>query len=59
MGERRNSYRVSAGKPKGNRPLGRSRCRWENPREKKYGLDLSDSGERHVVSSCVINLNFP
>jgi hypothetical protein len=23
-----NAYRVLAGKPEGNRPLGRSRCRW-------------------------------
>jgi hypothetical protein len=28
MGERRGMYRVSVGKPEGNRPLGRPRCRW-------------------------------
>ena len=30
MGERRGVYRVLVGKPKGKRPLGRPRCRWEN-----------------------------
>jgi hypothetical protein len=28
--EIRNSYRSSAGKPEGKRPLGRSVCRWED-----------------------------
>jgi hypothetical protein len=30
MGEERNVYRVLMGKPKGNRPLGRPRHRWED-----------------------------
>jgi len=30
MGQRRDVYRVLVGKPEGNRPLGRPRCRWEN-----------------------------
>jgi hypothetical protein len=30
MGERRSLYRVSVGKPKGKRTLGRPRRRWEN-----------------------------
>jgi hypothetical protein len=30
MGEGRNVYRVLVGKPKGNRPLGRRRSRWED-----------------------------
>jgi len=30
MGERRGVYRVMVGKPKGKRPLGRARCRWED-----------------------------
>jgi hypothetical protein len=30
MGEGRNMYRVLVGKPEGERPLGRSRCRWED-----------------------------
>jgi hypothetical protein len=28
MGEKRNAYRLVAGKPEGKRPLGRRRCRW-------------------------------
>jgi hypothetical protein len=27
-GEKRNAYRIGAGKPEGNRPLGRPRRRW-------------------------------
>jgi len=30
MMERRGVYRVLVGKPEGNYPLGRPRCRWEN-----------------------------
>jgi hypothetical protein len=30
MGERRSVYRVLVGRPKGKRPLGRPRCRWED-----------------------------
>jgi hypothetical protein len=28
MGEKRNAYRISVGKPEGRRPLGRPRRRW-------------------------------
>jgi hypothetical protein len=28
VGEKRNVYRLLVGKPEGNRPLGRPRCRW-------------------------------
>jgi hypothetical protein len=28
MGEKKNAYRILVGNPKGNRPLGRLRCRW-------------------------------
>jgi hypothetical protein len=30
VGARRGAYRVLVGKPKGRRPLGRPRCKWEN-----------------------------
>jgi hypothetical protein len=30
MGKRRGVYRVLVGKPKGKRPLGSPRCRWED-----------------------------
>jgi len=30
MGERHGLYRVLVGKPEGQRPLGRPRCRWED-----------------------------
>jgi hypothetical protein len=30
MEERRGVYRVLVGKPKGQKPLGRPRCRWED-----------------------------
>jgi hypothetical protein len=30
MGEERKMYKVFMGNPKGKRPIGRPRCRWEN-----------------------------
>ena len=41
MGEKRDVYRVLVGKPEGKRPLGRSRCRWEDNISK---LDLQEVG---------------
>jgi hypothetical protein len=40
MGEGRGFYRVLVGKPKGKRPLGRPRCRWEE----NIKLDLREIG---------------
>ena len=40
MGERRGVYRVLVGKPKGRRPLGRLRCRWED----NIKMDLQEVG---------------
>jgi hypothetical protein len=40
MGEERKVYRVLVGKPKGRRPLGRPRRRWEDG----VGMDLREIG---------------
>jgi len=40
MGERRGVYRVLMGKPKGKRPLGRPRSRWED----NIKMDLQEMG---------------
>jgi hypothetical protein len=52
MGEKSNAYRVLVGKPKGKRPLGRPRRRWEDNNKMYlksdmmgwYVLDRCDSG---------------
>jgi len=45
MGEMRNAYRVLDGKPEGKRPLGRSRCRWED----NIRRDLREIGSKIVA----------
>jgi len=40
MGERRGAYRVSAGEPEGNRPLGKLRRRWGD----NIKMDLQEVG---------------
>jgi hypothetical protein len=30
MGKKRNAYKILVGKPEGERPLGRPRCRWDD-----------------------------
>jgi hypothetical protein len=40
MGEKRNAYRLLVGKPKGNRPLGRTRRRWVD----NIRMDLEEVG---------------
>jgi hypothetical protein len=40
LGESRGIYRVLVGKPEGERPLGRPRCRWEN----YIKMDLQEVG---------------
>jgi len=40
MGGRRGVYRVLVGKPEGERPLGRPRCRWEG----NIKMDLQEVG---------------
>jgi len=39
-GEKRGVYRVSVGKPKGKRPLGRPSCRWKD----NIKMDLQEMG---------------
>jgi hypothetical protein len=59
MGEGRNLYRVLVGKPKGRRPLGRPRRRWEDG----IRMDLEETGwgcvewihlaqDRELAGSC-------
>jgi hypothetical protein len=45
MGQMRNAYKILVGKPEGKRPLGRSRCRWEN----NTRPDLGEIGWEGVV----------
>jgi hypothetical protein len=40
MGEKRNTYRISVGKPEGKRPLGRPRRRWVD----SIKMDLREIG---------------
>jgi hypothetical protein len=40
MGENRNAYRISVGKPEGKRPLGRPSRRWED----NIKVDLREIG---------------
>jgi len=40
VGERRGLHRVLVGKPKGKRPLGKPRCRWED----NIKMDLQEVG---------------
>jgi hypothetical protein len=42
MGEEREVHRVLVGKPEGKRPLGRTRCRWED----NINVDLQEVGRR-------------
>jgi len=68
-GERRGVYRVLAGKPKGKRPLGRSRSRWDDGikmdlQEVGCGgmdwIELAQDRDRwQAVMSAVMNLRVP
>jgi hypothetical protein len=68
-GEKRNSYKNLVGTPKGKRPLGRPRLRWENiirmdVREIGWGgmdwIDLAQDRDRsRALVNTVINLRVP
>jgi hypothetical protein len=45
MGDMRNAYKILVGKPEGKRPLGRSRCRWED----SIRMDLVERGWEGVT----------
>jgi hypothetical protein len=69
MGEKRNVYRLLAGKPEGKRPLGRPRRRWVD----NIRMDLGEAGwsgvdwiglaqdrnRRRAVVNSVLNLRVP
>jgi hypothetical protein len=69
MGEKRNAYKILVGKPEGNRPLGRSRRRWEDDikmvlREIGWGgmdwIDLAwDRDQWRALVNTALNLWVP
>jgi hypothetical protein len=69
MGERRGVYRVLVGEPKGKRPLGRSRRRWEDIimmdfQEVGCGvmdwIELARNRERwRALVNGIVNFRFP
>jgi hypothetical protein len=64
-GEGRGVYRVLLGKPKGKRPLGRPRRRWEDNTRLRIKMDLQEVGYGGMYSidlalvNAVMNLRVP
>jgi hypothetical protein len=68
MGEVRGAYNILVGRPKGKRPPGRPRCRWEDIkldlRETRFGdvdwIHLAQDGDGWwAVANTVMNLRVP
>jgi hypothetical protein len=69
MGEGRGIYRVLVGKPEGNRPLGRPRCKRKNNIKMEHqevvcgGVDWTDFAQDRdrwlALVNSVMNLRFP
>jgi hypothetical protein len=65
MGKSRNVYRILAGKPEGERPLGRYGCRWEDIikmdfRETEWGgMDCTDLAHWKAFVNMVITPQVP
>jgi hypothetical protein len=64
MGETRNAYRILVGNPKGKRPLGRRRRRWEDSIKMDLnGMDCielaQDRDQWRALVNTVMNLRVP
>jgi hypothetical protein len=68
MEAKRNTYRILVGKPEGDKPLGRPRCRWVNNikmdiREIGWGgmdwIDLAENRHQWALVNTVMSLQVP
>jgi hypothetical protein len=49
MGNVRNAYKILVGKPEGNKPLGRPRCRWDD----NIRIDLRRKQGVKLLTGCI------